>query len=726
MVAGPVPPPPIDFTAAHTEVLSSFEAAAESKGAFLVASQELAAGARAAAKVLYAQAAAQLTRTGSSAASGLLPELYTDGFDAEQIWEQISLQHTPLVAKARRILRKAQATLASGGPEALLKDSDAKLRKTGNTVKESHDDSTDIDSDEGGDDLDAAIEQLEQGGELKDNYGEDEDEQVEEEGADEDAKHGNSACTLKKRKKKKGEDEFLDFDEMERFINEAEAAEAEEGLGDSDDESSEDDDDGPVFPDADNTDSENEDVLDATQRPDEERDDEHDLEAALAYTSALAGVDRSTTGRTRISSRRLVEDQASDEENDENDEEDENTIMYEDFFGKRPKKVSNQAAEVEGSDDEVEGSDDDQEADNEGEEHSDTDGTEEEEEGEDESEGDDEAQTSGEEGEEKAMSTHEKRLQRMNARIEELEARALAGAEWHMRGEVMATARPKNSALEVDLDFEHVAAPPPVITEEITKSLEQIIIQRIIEQRFDDVVRYTPSDAPAKRKEVELDDQKSKKGLGELYEEEFLQARAGPSQADEEETELQAEARALFKALCVRLDALSHFQFAPKPHVEELNIKSDVPALTIEEVAPVAMAQADRTAPQESFKGGQLAGKKAAGAVMGESELTSADRKKGRAKRKRAYANKEKASNSKKAKSLAAKGFTASDMATVERAKKAGAAITTDGHSDYAKSTRVFAALQDASVAVAGGLKGKQKGDGQREEVAGRKFTGKL
>eukprot|EP00959_Pyramimonas_sp_CCMP1952_P408644 8564033-Pyramimonas_sp.AAC.1 len=36
----------------------------------------------------------------------------------------------------------------------------------------------------------------------------------------------------------------------------------------------------------------------------------------------------------------------------------------------------------------------------------------------------------------------------------------------------------------------------------------------------------------------------------------------------------------------------------------------------------------------------QLAGKKAAGAVLGESEKTKSDRKKTRAKRKRAYANK--------------------------------------------------------------------------------------
>ena len=41
--------------------------------------------------------------------------------------------------------------------------------------------------------------------------------------------------------------------------------------------------------------------------------------------------------------------------------------------------------------------------------------------------------------------------------------------------------RPKNSALEVDLDFEHNIKPAPVITEEITASIEEMIQKRIVE-----------------------------------------------------------------------------------------------------------------------------------------------------------------------------------------------------------------------------------------------------
>lgn len=38
-----------------------------------------------------------------------------------------------------------------------------------------------------------------------------------------------------------------------------------------------------------------------------------------------------------------------------------------------------------------------------------------------------------------------------------------------------------NSALEVDLDFEHNVRPAPVITEEVTATIEELIQKRILE-----------------------------------------------------------------------------------------------------------------------------------------------------------------------------------------------------------------------------------------------------
>lgn len=70
--------------------------------------------------------------------------------------------------------------------------------------------------------------------------------------------------------------------------------------------------------------------------------------------------------------------------------------------------------------------------------------------------------------------------------------------------QVSATKRPKNSALEVDLDWERNVKPPPVITEEFSQSIEELIMKRISEGHFDDVqkVDRLPSKAPRELKEL--------------------------------------------------------------------------------------------------------------------------------------------------------------------------------------------------------------------------------
>lgn len=50
-------------------------------------------------------------------------------------------------------------------------------------------------------------------------------------------------------------------------------------------------------------------------------------------------------------------------------------------------------------------------------------------------------------------------------RCRSLEEVALGTKDWFMRGEVDAGRRPKNSALEVDLDFETTVKPPPQVCE---------------------------------------------------------------------------------------------------------------------------------------------------------------------------------------------------------------------------------------------------------------------
>ena len=76
-------------------------------------------------------------------------------------------------------------------------------------------------------------------------------------------------------------------------------------------------------------------------------------------------------------------------------------------------------------------------------------------------------------------------------------------------------------------------------------------------------------------------------GLGDIYEEEFVVATAsGPSTAVDKQDAVRQEAKNLMKELFGRLDALSHFHYAPKPVIEEMQVRADVPALAMEEVAP--------------------------------------------------------------------------------------------------------------------------------------------
>ncbi len=74
------------------------------------------------------------------------------------------------------------------------------------------------------------------------------------------------------------------------------------------------------------------------------------------------------------------------------------------------------------------------------------------------------------------------------------------------------------------------------------------------------------------KKSVDLDDTKAQVGLGELYETEFVRQAAGGVAEDKAEP-LRRATRALFKTLCGKLDALSRFHFAPKPVVEELEVR---------------------------------------------------------------------------------------------------------------------------------------------------------
>ena len=82
------------------------------------------------------------------------------------------------------------------------------------------------------------------------------------------------------------------------------------------------------------------------------------------------------------------------------------------------------------------------------------------------------------------MSTFEKRQKALADQIAQYEQEAVGPKDWTLLGEASSRARPENSLLEEDLDFEHVRKATPVITEEVVKSLEELIKKRILDVSY--------------------------------------------------------------------------------------------------------------------------------------------------------------------------------------------------------------------------------------------------
>ncbi|NXD22443.1 MPP10 protein, partial [Spelaeornis formosus] len=218
-------------------------------------------------------------------------------------------------------------------------------------------------------------------------------------------------------------------------------------------------------------------------------------------------------------------------------------------------------------------------------------------------------------------SSFEKRQEKMTKKIKSMEEALLEEKPWQLKGEVTGQKRPENSLLEETVLFDHAVRMAPVITEETTFQLEDIIKQRILDEAWDDVV---PKEKPKEeafeyKKRISLDHEKSKLSLAEIYEQEYMKLHQKKTEEDEnpEHKEIQESMDSLFQ----KLDALCNFHFTPKPPVPEVKIVSNLPALSMEEVAPVAVSDAALLAPEE------IKEKNKAGDVKADAEKTPTDKK---------------------------------------------------------------------------------------------------
>ncbi|XP_008848836.1 U3 small nucleolar ribonucleoprotein protein MPP10 [Nannospalax galili] len=225
-------------------------------------------------------------------------------------------------------------------------------------------------------------------------------------------------------------------------------------------------------------------------------------------------------------------------------------------------------------------------------------------------------------------SSFEKRQEKMNEKIASLEKLLLEKKPWQLQGEVTAQKRPENSLLEETLHFDHAVRMAPVITEETTLHLEDIIKQRIQDQAWDDVVRKEKpkEEAYEYKKRLTLDHEKSKLSLAEIYEQEYI--KLNQQKTEEEENPEHVEIQKMMDSLFLKLDALSNFHFIPKPPVPEIKVVSNLPAITMEEVAPVNVSDAALLAPEE------IKEKNKAGDLKTSAEKTATDKKRERRKKK--------------------------------------------------------------------------------------------
>ncbi|KAK3937894.1 Mpp10 protein-domain-containing protein [Diplogelasinospora grovesii] len=213
-------------------------------------------------------------------------------------------------------------------------------------------------------------------------------------------------------------------------------------------------------------------------------------------------------------------------------------------------------------------------------------------------------------------SAHERRQAKVAEEIRKLEAELVAKRAWTLSGEASASARPVNSLLEEDLDFEHAGKPVPVITEEVSESIEALIKRRILAHEFDEVLRRRPDTLGdpngARRGLVDVQDKKGDKSLAELYEEEHVK-KANPdaymSAADEKLKRDEDEIKAMWKDISAKLDALSSWHYKPKPAAPTLTVVADVATVAMEDAQPTTAQGVaggeSMIAPQEVYAPGK-------------------------------------------------------------------------------------------------------------------------
>ncbi len=143
--------------------------------------------------------------------------------------------------------------------------------------------------------------------------------------------------------------------------------------------------------------------------------------------------------------------------------------------------------------------------------------------------------------------------------IKEIEKQMLNKKKWNMKGEVTSKERPIDSLLSNPMDFEISLKNPPIPNQEYTNLLENIIKNRIKDNLFDDpnfkeLIHLNKKNTG---NDFEINFNKSNKGLGEIYEDEYT----GNKDTEGKKEEIKKECDEMCDELYNILDRLSNSYF---------------------------------------------------------------------------------------------------------------------------------------------------------------------
>ncbi|XP_072051393.1 U3 small nucleolar ribonucleoprotein protein MPP10-like isoform X2 [Amphiura filiformis] len=603
-------------------ILSEFDTATKAPERFISPQVKVASNFTNLTKQIFSSYHQQQSSADNSDDLNILSELIIENFDDEQVWQQIELQNEMCLKHSFKDAAKVIANRDKG-----LFTSRKSRTKDASVAEEEEEDERGLLEYSGSQDLFPEMQTEEEDGDGEpddDDDGDDDDDDDDDAETNFDIDAAALRRTNAKKKKSslssssssKGanksnmrtsvvDDRFFKLSEMEQFLE----------LEDAREERRRQEEDGKGRRDEDESDQDGED----------DDDDE-----SVDYFQELPS----------------DEDEELDEEEDEDDDDDDNQeyknpkeMLYSDFWIQDPEDSSKSATKeksvrFEGmkSDDEEEMEDEEEDAD---EDHGDNEGSEAarkalmgllgDSDGSD--EGEDARDIFGGGGQNDNKSAFEKRQERLKEKIQQLEEVNLATKPWQLSGEVTSGKRPANSLLEEDLDFDATAKAGVEITEETTKSIEDIIRQRILDAAYDDVERKVKpkEDMFEFKKRVTLDQEKSKLSLAEIYEKEYIKQTQG--EKEEKQDPAHVEIKTMMDSLFLKLDALSNFHYTPKPAIPEVKIVSNLPSITMEEVAPVTATDATLLAPEEVQE-------KTQGELKGDTERTETDKKHARRKKK--------------------------------------------------------------------------------------------